>query len=106
LRGADRGIAAVYRVVLQRYPTPSERQRAMNFLLTENKMQAVVKADAAKLNQDAAKLADKKAKMAQNSKSATAAIQNEGEMVQRVAFSPWETLVQALLFSNEAAYVN
>ncbi len=104
--GSDRGIAAVYRVVLQRYPTPSERQRAMNFLLTENKLQAVVKADAAKLNQEAAKLADKKAKMAQNSKSAAAAIQNEGEMVQRVAFSPWETLVQALLFSNEAAYVN
>jgi hypothetical protein len=104
--GSDRGIAAVYRVVLQRYPTASERQRAMNFLVAENKMQAAVKADAAKLNQEAAKMAERKAKTAQNSKLANAAIQNEGELVQRVAFSPWETLVQALLFSNEATYVN
>jgi hypothetical protein len=28
------------------------------------------------------------------------------DIVQRVTFSPWETLVQAILFSNEAAYVN
>ncbi len=104
--GSDRGINAVYRVVLQRLPTPIERQRAMAFLLKENKEQATVKVDAQKINQEAAKLADKKAKAAQNSKLNTAAIQNEGEMVQRVAFSPWETLVQALLFSNEAAYVN
>lgn len=106
--GSDRGIIAVYRVVLQRNPTPSERVRAMNFLVFENKQQAAVKADAAKLTQDAAKMAEKKAKAAQtqSGKSATAAIQNEGELVQRVAFSPWETLVQALLFSNEAAYVN
>ncbi len=104
--GSERGISAVYRVVLQRLPTPVERKRAMDFLLKENKEQQTVKADAAKINLDAAKMADKKAKTAQNSKTATAAIQNEGEMVQRVAFSPWETLVQALLFSNEATYVN
>jgi hypothetical protein len=106
--GSDRGLTAVYRVVLQRIPTASERERAMKFLLAENKQQATVKVEAAKLAQDAAKLADKKAKtaQAQSAKSAFQAIQNEGEMVQRVAFSPWETLVQALLFSNEAAYVN
>ncbi len=106
--GSDRGLTAVYRVVLQRIPTPSERDRAMKFLLAENKQQATVKVEAAKLAQDAAKTADKKAKtaQAQSAKSAFQAIQNEGEMVQRVAFSPWETLVQALLFSNEAAYVN
>ena len=28
------------------------------------------------------------------------------DIVKRVTFSPWETLVQAILFSNEAAYVN
>ena len=28
------------------------------------------------------------------------------ELVKRVAFSPWEALVQAIMFSNEAAYVN
>lgn len=106
--GSDRGLTAVYRVVLQRIPTASERERAMKFLLAENKQQATVKVEAAKLAQEAAKTADKKAKasQAQAAKSAFQAIQNEGEMVQRVAFSPWETLVQALLFSNEAAYVN
>jgi len=106
--GSDRGLTAVYRVVLQRIPTASERERAMKFLLAENKQQATMKVEAAKLSQDAAKTADKKAKtaQAQSAKSAFQAIQNEGEMVQRVAFSPWETLVQALLFSNEAAYVN
>jgi hypothetical protein len=28
------------------------------------------------------------------------------DIVQRVTFSPWEALVQAIMFSNEAAYVN
>jgi hypothetical protein len=36
----------------------------------------------------------------------TSAIVNEGELVARVRLSPWETLVQTLLFANEAAYVN
>ncbi|MEI7776768.1 MAG: DUF1553 domain-containing protein, partial [Verrucomicrobiota bacterium] len=106
--GSDRGIVAVYRVILQRNPTASERARAIDFLLKEKRELDTTKADAAKLTQDAAKMADKKAKTAQmqTARSATAAIQNEGEMVQRVAFSTWETLVQALLFSNEAAYIN
>ena len=34
------------------------------------------------------------------------AIQNEGQTVTRKVLTPWETYVQALLFSNEAAYVN
>jgi len=106
--GSDRGIVAVYRVILQRNPTNSERARALDFLLKERKELETTKAEAAKLTQDAAKMAEKKAKTAQTqtARLATAAIQNEGEMVQRVAFSTWETLVQALLFSNEAAYVN
>jgi hypothetical protein len=33
------------------------------------------------------------------------ALVNDGELVERTAFSPWETLVQTLLFANEAAYV-
>ena len=33
-------------------------------------------------------------------------VDDQAATLQRVAFSPWETLVQALLFSNEAAYVN
>jgi hypothetical protein len=104
--GTDRGINAVYRVVLQRLPTPTERQRAINFLVTEAKMQATVKAEASERNKTAAKAAEKNLKTSQAMNTARSAIVNEGELVQRVAFSPWETLVQALLFSNEAAYVN
>ena len=44
------------------------------------------------------------------SKKATVAAKDAklraADIVQRVTFSPWETLVQAILFSNEAAYVN
>ncbi len=104
--GTDRGINAVYRVVLQRLPTPTERQRAINFLVTEAKMQAAVKAEANELNKTAEKAAQKNLKTSQAMNTARSAIVNEGELVQRIAFSPWETLVQALLFSNEAAYVN
>jgi hypothetical protein len=104
--GTDRGINAVYRVVLQRLPTPVERQRAINFLVSEAKMQASVKAEASELTKTAAKAAQKNLKTSQTMNTARSAIVNEGELVQRVAFSPWETLVQALLFSNEAAYVN
>jgi hypothetical protein len=38
--------------------------------------------------------------------TSTTASLRAAEMVQRVAFSPWEALVQAIMFSNEAAYVN
>ena len=34
------------------------------------------------------------------------AIQNEGQLVERNPLTPWETYAQALLLSNEAAYVN
>ncbi len=104
--GADRGINAVYRVVLQRLPTPVERQRAIKFLLMETKMQASVKAEASDLNKAATKTAERNLKTSQAASTGRSAIVNEGELVQRVVFSPWETLVQSLLFSNEAAYVN
>lgn len=38
--------------------------------------------------------------------SSTTASLRAAEMVQRITFSPWEALVQAIMFSNEAAYVN
>jgi hypothetical protein len=79
---------------------------AMKFLINENKMQAMVKAETAQTTLAAAKLAESKLKNAQNNNGARKAVVNEGEIVQRVAFSPWEALVQAIIFSNEAAYVN
>jgi hypothetical protein len=78
----------------------------MDFLISENNKQASVKAQTAQITKDAAKTAQDKVKRAQNTNNGRNAIANEGEAVQRVTFSPWETLVQALLFSNEAAYIN
>jgi hypothetical protein len=34
------------------------------------------------------------------------AISNRGQFVERKPLTPWETYAQALLLSNEAAYVN
>jgi hypothetical protein len=102
----DAGIVAIFRIVLQRTPTAIEREMAMKFLINENKMQAMVKAETAQTTLAAAKLAESKLKNAQNNNGARKAVLNEGEIVQRVAFSPWEALVQAIIFSNEAAYVN
>jgi xanthine dehydrogenase molybdopterin-binding subunit B len=104
--GTDRGINAVYRVVLQRLPTASEKARAIKFLVAETSFQATVKAGASDLNKAAAKTAARNLKTSLAANTARSAIVNEGELVERVAFSPWETLVQSLLFSNEAAYVN
>ena len=104
--GTDRGINAVYRIVLQRLPTPSEKARAIKFLVAETGFQATVKAGASDMNKAAAKTAERNLKTSMAANTARSAIVNEGELVERVAFSPWETLVQSLLYSNEAAYVN
>jgi hypothetical protein len=105
-KNTDKGITAIFRIVLQRSPSPLERKLAMDFLISENNKQASVKAQTAQITKDAAKTAQDKVKRAQNTNNGRNAIANEGEAVQRVTFSPWETLVQALLFSNEAAYIN
>jgi hypothetical protein len=105
-KNTDKGITAIFRIVLQRTPSPLERKLAMDFLINENKKQESVKAQTAQITKDAAKMAQDKVKRAQNTNNGRNAIANEGEAVQRVTFSPWETLVQTLLFSNEAAYVN
>jgi len=100
------GIVAIFRIVLQRTPTQIEKEMAMKFLITENKFQSAVKSETAQTTAAAAKLAEAAFKRAQNNNGAKKAILNEGELVQRVTFSPWEALVQAIMFSNEAAYVN
>jgi hypothetical protein len=60
--------------------------------------QQLAKLDAQQKKKLAAKAAGRRAGMAP--------IQNEGDRVERKPLTPWETYVQALLFSNEAAYVN
>ena len=97
-------VVAIYRVIFQRNPKPAELQMAVKFLGLEGKTPSEggnVGADM-KLT---AKIVAKRAE-AKKSASGTKAIQNEGEVVDRRPLTTWETYAQALLFSNEAAYVN
>jgi hypothetical protein len=105
-RDTDKGITAIFRIVLQRTPTPEERAMALQFLLNENARQKEEKTASEGALKEAASLAARKLKAAQSSTNSKKAIVNEGELTQRVAFSPWETLVQTLLFCNEAAYID
>ena len=91
--------------MLQRFPTAYERQMALKFIVAENKAQNEVKKKTEKLAQAGAKRASQKLAAAKNNTDAKRVIVNDGALVQRTTFSPWETLVQTLLFTNESAYV-
>ena len=96
-------VSAIYRVIFQRYPKMDEIRRATEFLRTEAQNQSSIAAEIG------AKLAAGKSKNGPGKgrgDSKYSAIQNEGLTVSRKALTPWETYIQALLFSNEAAYVN
>jgi len=54
----------------------------------------------------AKKTAERAKRIGQLSNNALAAIQNDGEMIERKPLTDWETFAHALLMSNEAAYVN
>ena len=104
-----RRVFAIYRVIFQRTPRPEEIQMALAFVGSEMKSapQSANDPQAAKLAE--AKMARVKAKAQQGGKGrngATAPVRNEGEFVDRKPLTPWETYAQALLLSNEAAYVN
>ena len=97
-------ISAIYRVIFQRYPKPEEMQMALRFLQTEarNQGEAVAAIDAKTASAGKSKNGGGKGR----GDSKYAAIQNEGTTVTRKVLTPWETYVHALLFSNEAAYLN
>lgn len=97
-------VVAIYRVIFQRNPKPAELQMATKFLGLETTTPAEGGNVAADLK-TTAKIVAKRAE-AKKSASGTKAIQNEGEIVDRRPLTAWETYAQALLFSNEAAYVN
>jgi hypothetical protein len=105
-KNTDKGIAAIFKIVLQRSPTIAERKMALEFLLQESKAQDAVKLATDAITMQAMKTAEIKLKAASNNNNAKKAIVNHGQLVRRTAFSPWETLVQALIFCNETAYIN
>jgi hypothetical protein len=100
------GIMAIFQIVLQRTPSKAEFDMAMNFLQAEAKMQSSVVAATVQSTATGMKQAEAQLKRDQDNNNAKKAIVNEGDLVERVTLSPWETLVQALMFCNEAAYLN
>ncbi|MEY5027665.1 MAG: hypothetical protein RLZZ244_3193 [Verrucomicrobiota bacterium] len=103
------GILNIFQIVLGRSPSKSEFDMAYSFLVKEARMQNDVVKGTEKLSADGLKqaLLDlKKNEIRGGRGDAKKAIMNEGELVARHALSPWESLVQALMFCNEAAYLN
>ncbi len=88
-------ILALYRIIFQRRPTPKELEMGRKFFEIESQDGAANNFVAKNLNNGG-----------RNSMDGRAAIKNDGFRVSRRALNPWETYAQALLFSNEAAYVN
>jgi hypothetical protein len=105
-RNTEKGITTAFKIVLQRTPTYEEKRAAIDFLLAEAKYHSQVKETIAPVAQQAQKLAETKYKQSLNNNNARKAIVNQGMVTERTAFTPWEALIQALIFTNEAAYIN
>jgi hypothetical protein len=100
------GILAIFQIVLQRTPSQQEFEMAYRFVSAEAKNQGRVDEAMKQAEVDFQKQAERDLRNQQRNEGARKAILNEGELVQRVTLSPWETLVQALMFCNEATYLN
>ena len=99
-------IIGLYRVVFQRAPKPVEIQLAMQFVTIEAKNQPTQSpAEEKAANGRIASRKSGKSKGTGRYDSMNA-IQNQGNLVERRPLTAWETYTQALLFSNEASYIN
>ena len=101
-----RRLKTIFEIIYQRTEKGRpESDAAFKFIETESKNQA---ADVAAMKDITAKAevqAKKRAEDRAKSDNGTKAIQNTGEVVDRKPLDPWATFAQALLMSNEAAYV-
>ncbi len=88
-------ITALYRIILQRTPSADEYKKGLAFVQVESQDWGANNFEAKDTS-----------KGGRNRMDGKAAIKNEGFRVARRALNQWETYAQALLFSNEAAYVN
>jgi len=101
-------VRALYEVLYQRDAKPSEVALAAQFYNETVTSGANDKGPSAQRASGAgAKQGGKGAKVAAAmNNNGKAAIQNEGETVERKPLTTWELYAQALLFTNEVAYVN
>jgi hypothetical protein len=88
-------IVALHRVIFQRRPTANELKLGLDFLQIEMQDTAANTFAAKNINKGGG-----------NRMDARAEIKNEGFRVSRRPLNAWETYAQALIFSNEAVYVN
>lgn len=105
--GTDEKVRWIYQIVFQRLPSEAELDFARSFL--EEAEASGGGGSSAKRAASVSKAAGKAAaaKAAKKKESSKfGAIQNEGEIVSHRRQTAWEAYAQALLFSNEIAYVN
>jgi hypothetical protein len=100
----------LYRILFQRLPSRDELALARSFLHDVQADVAVPEvelASAAPTGKNGRKN-DKRAQVQNQRRQNTrfGAIQNPGEFVEKRPLTGWEAYAQALLFSNELAYVN
>ena len=105
----------LYRIIFQRLPKPNELEFARQFVFNagnQNGLNAAPPVTESAAGPNARKFAKQqpppKVPVPGGKKNgdARSAIQNKGEYVERKPLTPWEAYAQALLFTNEVAYVN
>jgi hypothetical protein len=99
----------LYRILFQRDPSPMEIRQGLDFvgfeIRSEPETREAMKEIGAKALEQLRWLQQRAAKE-EKTKSDFSAIRNPGQWVKREALGPWEAYVQALLLSNEVAYVH
>jgi hypothetical protein len=101
-----RRVFALYRIMFQRQPAPKEIEFGVNFVQKEKAKQSEVDAMAPEIAKKNAEIQKRVDDIAKRDNDAKRAVQNEGDIVKREPLKPWEAYAHALLFANEAAYVN
>jgi hypothetical protein len=101
-----RRVFALYRIVFQRQPKPGEIKAGIDFVQMEKNRQADVDKVAPEIAKKNAEIQKRLDDLKKRDNDAKRAVQNEGEIVKREVLKPWEAYAHALLFANEAAYVN
>jgi hypothetical protein len=97
-------VMAIYRIVFQRAATEHEVQLAFGFIKGE--VGTSDQLAQAKPEPGARRGPRRPGGPPGRNDQRFSAVKNEGDRVERKPLTPWETYVHALLFSNEAAYVN
>jgi hypothetical protein len=101
-----RRVFALYRIMFQRQPGPKEIEIGINFVSKEKAKQAEVDKEAPTIAKKNAEIQKRVDDLAKRDNDARRAVQNQGEIVERKPLKPWEAYAHALLFANEAIYVN